>query len=165
MLSLAGLTLGAVWGMRHAFEPDHLAALSVLAARDKTPGRTAWLGLFWGAGHTLSLSAMVVFLAFLGGVLPATVDTAIDILVATMLIAMGIASLWRSIHATRDVRDRDDVAFKSSVRTPVRPCVDRPPTHWRLAARPLLVGLVHGLAGSGALVAMVASRLPTLTAQ
>src|SRR5438874_6601892 len=60
-----GSTLGAVLGMRHALEPDHLAAVSTLVADERKSTRALLLGVCWGVGHTIALVAVGVVLIVL----------------------------------------------------------------------------------------------------
>lgn len=151
MTSLAlGLVLGLVLGMRHAVEPDHLAAVSTLVeARHR--GSTAVLGAFWGIGHLASLLGVGCILAALDARLPARLADTFELLVAAMLVVLGVRALRRArLHG-------------SMGRTGARPG-EANHVHggpWTFAWRLFLVGVVHGLAGSGALTALVMAELPT----
>ena len=65
--------LGSLLGMRHAFEPDHLAAVSTLVTRERGGYKAALLGAWWGLGHTLSLLVVGTVLVFLRAEMPARV--------------------------------------------------------------------------------------------
>ena len=146
MVSLAtGLLLGFLLGMRHALEPDHLAAVSVLVTRRGRPGAGAVLGAIWGVGHTVALLAVGCVLASLGSRLPARWAAGFELLVATMLVTLGIRAIVRGWRAARAPDQQAGAAA----------------SRWRFARRPLVVGLIHGLAGSGALTALVLASLPT----
>src|SRR2546425_4802670 len=60
MEAVAGSLLGVLLGMRHACEPDHLAAISTLVAEERSARKGLLLGLFWGAGHTAALLGVAV---------------------------------------------------------------------------------------------------------
>ena len=60
-------------GMRHALEPDHLAAVSTLVSRERNRYKAAWLGIFWGLGHTAALIAVGIVLIVMRAQLPAGV--------------------------------------------------------------------------------------------
>lgn len=146
MVSLVtGLLLGFLLGMRHALEPDHLAAVSVLVTRRGSPGAGAVLGAIWGLGHTVALLAVGCVLAAIGSRLPARWAAGFELLVATMLVTLGARAIVRGWRVPRS-HDRQAGAAASK---------------WRIARRPLIVGLIHGLAGSGALTALVLASLPT----
>ena len=133
---LTAIVLGIAQGARHSFEPDHLAAVSVLIGDSRGLRRSAWLGAVWGLGHTLSLTAMSIALLGFGAALPAAADRIFTLSVALILIVLGVRSLLRTQHhpSTRPVRS---------------------------PLQALLVGMIHGLAGSSALTAMVFVGLPT----
>ncbi|MDB4968765.1 MAG: Nickel transporter UreH [Myxococcales bacterium] len=136
----AGLA-GLVLGLRHALEPDHLAAVSTMVAERPGARRGLRLGAAWGLGHTLALLAVGATLALLQVSLPPRVADAFELGVAVMLIVLGARAV---------------LVRKRAVTRPLRPA--------RVERRSLVVGLVHGLAGSGALTALVMATLPT-TAQ
>ena len=130
------IALGIAQGARHSLEPDHLAAVSVLVGEHRDLRRSALLGTLWGIGHTSSLVVVGTALAAFGAALPAAAERAFDVAVALMLVVLGARAMMRGGHhdAPRPVR------------TPLQA--------W-------IVGSIHGLAGSGALTAMVFATLPT----
>ena len=137
------LVLGLVSGFRHAFEPDHVVAVSTLVDGDRQLGRSVRLGLVWGAGHTTTLVLGVLLIGALK--LPLSEDELglFELPVAAMLIGLGV---W-------------------SLRDAVRPRSHAGHTHHaREGWAGYGVGLVHGMAGSGALLLLVAAALPTLAA-
>jgi hypothetical protein len=146
MVSLAtGLLLGFLLGIRHALEPDHLAAVSVLVTRRGSPGAGAALGALWGLGHSLALFVVGSVLAGMGSRLPPRLADTFELLVAAMLVTLGARAILRAGRGARAARDLPAGAG------------------WTMARQPLLVGLIHGLAGSGALAALALAGLPTVT--
>jgi hypothetical protein len=127
---LAPIVLGLAQGARHSLEPDHLAAVSTLLGDNRSAQRSAWLGAIWGVGHTVSLVAMCVAVVGFGAMLPAEADQAFALTVAALLVALGVRSLWQTRH--RDAR--------RTIRGPIQA---------------LTIGVIHGMAGSSALTAMV----------
>lgn len=161
---LAGSSLGSLLGMRHALEPDHLAAVSTLVTSERSSFRAALLGACWGLGHTLALVVVGAVLVLLRAEMPPRITDVFEFFVALMLIGLGL----RAIHqATREGTSGPARAHRHrGVEHVHRSGV--PHVHigaWTLARRPLLVGAVHGLAGSGALTALVLATLPTTAAQ
>jgi nitrile hydratase accessory protein len=148
----ASAGLGTVLGMRHALEPDHLAAVSTLMTGDRSSAKAAWLGAWWGLGHTLTLFTAGALLVVLQAEMPTIVAQVLDACVVLLLVGFGA----RAIHqgARRVPRGPTHSHKKPMGWSPFQ--VDR----WTLA-RPLLVGAVHGLAGSGALTALVVTTLPS----
>lgn len=158
-LPLAAATgLGLAIGLRHALEPDHLMAVATLVARERGLGAAVRLGASWGIGHTLALLALGSILIAARLAVPAGIDMLFELAVATMIFAMGLRSVvdaWRlnrdgqvALHRHGDVRH---VHATAGAHVHVLGVA--------LATRPLLVGLVHGLAGSGALTAMAMAGL------
>src|SRR6476646_7531112 len=89
-------------GVRHALDPDHLAAVSVLAADAPGPRRGALLGALWGVGHAAALLGTGVVLAALAAELPAALCDAFELAVAAMLILLGARAVHRAVRAAGD---------------------------------------------------------------
>jgi ABC-type nickel/cobalt efflux system permease component RcnA len=156
--------LGSLLGMRHALEPDHLAAVSTLVTGERCGLKAAWLGACWGLGHTFTLLIAGTALVFLRTEMPARASDAFELLVAVMLVGLGLRAIYR---AARQGPDGPAYPHHHGRLVHVHPGV---PAHmhigrWTLARRPLLIGAVHGLAGSGALTALVLATLPSTAAR
>ncbi|HEY0194630.1 MAG TPA: hypothetical protein VGC42_26140, partial [Kofleriaceae bacterium] len=147
--SLAAVVLGLLLGLRHAFEPDHLTAVSTLVVESRDPWRGVRLGAIWGLGHTLSLAIVGTLLLATGRVLPARAAAGFELVVAAMLIVLGVRAVWRALRGPA-VHAHDGSVHRHG---------------HRFAGRPLIVGLIHGLAGSGAITALVFAELPTLASR
>ncbi|OLB62475.1 MAG: hypothetical protein AUI11_05445 [Acidobacteria bacterium 13_2_20CM_2_66_4] len=160
-------SLGSLLGMRHALEPDHLAAMSTLVAAhgDERSGyKAALLGVCWGLGHTVSLLAVGAALVVLRAEMPAFASDLFELFVALMLVGLGLRAMYL---AARQGPAGPSRVHHHGHRVHVHPGA---PAHihigaWTLARRPLLIGAVHGLAGSGALTALVLATLPTTAAR
>src|SRR5207245_4699303 len=96
LLAVAGISL--LLGFRHAFDPDHLAAVSTLATRQGSVLRASWLGIVWGLGHTASVGAVALLVIGAGFSLPERLWPAADFLVGLLLVALGAAVLWRYVR-------------------------------------------------------------------
>lgn len=167
------LSLGLVLGAQHALEADHVAAVSALLSEQRGLTRACLQGAFWGVGHTLAiLSAALVVVGFGFKIFP---DAGIwlELGVAALLIYLGGRVLLRSL---RDVRiHRHSHAHDGRTHTHLHLHTDSPQAHHHAHlsgvhlsgawARPLLVGLCHGLAGSGALVLLITASLSSRPAQ
>src|SRR6188508_1901437 len=90
---LTGSGLGSLLGMRHALEPDHLAAVTTMVSRERSSVRAALLGAWWGFGHTLALLVVGAALVIVRAELPAAISDAFELAVALMLIVLGIRSV------------------------------------------------------------------------
>ena len=143
----ASAGLGALLGMRHALEPDHLAALSTLLTGERNVRRAAWLGVYWGIGHTLTLLVAGTLLVVLRTDMPAIVADVLAWAVVLLLVGFGFRAIALSAGHT-------SVGPTHSHVHGARPA-SIPAGRWTLARRPLMVGMVHGLAGSGALTALI----------
>ena len=138
--TIPALLLGLVLGARHALEPDHLTAVSTLATEEPSPRRGLLLGAIWGLGHSASLFAVGTVLALLHAEMPRRLAEGCEVAVGVMLIVLGLRALAR-------------------VRTPAPRVHAHAPRAF--AWRSLAVGMIHGLAGSGALTALVLAELPS----
>lgn len=156
---LTGL-LGIALGMRHALEPDHLAAVSTLAAEQKSARAGLVLGALWGAGHSAALLLVGGSLALVELKMPAALVNGFEVLVAAMIIALGARAL---VKAVREGRQGQLATHRHGAlqHTHLAPGDHLHVSRWTLATRPLLIGVVHGLAGSGALTALVIADLPS----
>lgn len=149
--------LGILMGMRHALEPDHLAALSVLLTGERSVRKAAWLGVYWGIGHTLTLLAAGTLLVVLRAEMPEMASDVLAGAVVVLLIGFGARAIYLSASPLTPARGHTHTHGVSR-----RAAAGGP---WALARRPLLVGAVHGLAGSGALTALVMATIPALGAR
>ncbi|MEO7134516.1 MAG: nitrile hydratase accessory protein [Vicinamibacterales bacterium] len=152
----ASAGLGALLGMRHALEPDHLAAVSTLMTGERSSTKAAWLGAWWGLGHTLTLFATGALLVLMQAEMPAIAALVFEICVVLLLIGFGVRAIYQG--ARRRPVGPTHTHRKPGPSSSLR--VDR-----STAARPFLVGAVHGLAGSGALTAIVVTTLPSTIAR
>jgi hypothetical protein len=156
--------LGSLLGMRHALEPDHLAAVSTLVTGERNNVKAAILGACWGLGHTFSLIVVGGILVILRAEMPARVADVFEFFVALMLIGLGLRAIYLAArqgpagpahvhHHGATMHEHNGVPAHVHIGT------------WTLARRPLIVGAVHGLAGSGALTALVVATLPSAAAR
>ncbi|HKG21748.1 MAG TPA: hypothetical protein VKC34_07595, partial [Blastocatellia bacterium] len=157
------LVLGFVLGLKHAVEADHIAAVSTILSEKKGLVRSSIIGGLWGVGHTASLLIAGVAVLLLGIQIDERVALALEFCVALMLIALG-ANAIRKLASSRAVHlhehkhgGREHAHLHLHDGTP-EPAVA---THHglRLNVRPVLVGMVHGLAGSAALMLLILSSI------
>jgi ABC-type nickel/cobalt efflux system permease component RcnA len=154
--------LGLLLGMRHALEPDHLAAVSTLVTERGDSRSGLWLGAYWGLGHTLALLVMGAVLAVFRTTLSARTTVAFELGVSVMLLFLGVRALIRArAEMARGAPHRH--AHRGLPHVHAGHAAHVHLGHRAFALRPLLVGLVHGLAGSGALTALVLAGFDTNT--
>jgi hypothetical protein len=152
----ASAGLGTLLGMRHALEPDHLAALSTLLTGERSVRKAAWLGVYWGMGHTLTLLVAGTLLVVLRADMPARTSDFFALAVAVLLVGFGFRAIYLSARQAPAGPTHSHVHGAVSLSAS---------GSWTLARRPLLVGAVHGLAGSGALIALLMATIPSMGAR
>src|SRR5205085_3659282 len=86
---VASAGLGALLGMRHALEPDHLAAISTLLTGERNVRKAAWLGVYWGVGRTLTLLVAGTLLVVFRADMPAMAADLLASAVVLLLMAFG----------------------------------------------------------------------------
>lgn len=145
-----GWAFALVLGVRHASEPDHLVAVSTLIAARPSRAGSAWLGALWGVGHSLALLIVGGLLLALRMRLTETLADLLELGVSAMLLVLGGRALRRAYRATQRHSHAGDPHVHSTQLGA-----------WHSARRPLLVGLVHGMAGSGALTALALAAMPS----
>jgi High-affinity nickel-transport protein len=158
--------LGSLLGMRHALEPDHLAAVSTMVTRERGTRGAAFLGACWGVGHTLALLAVGAVLVVLRAEMPPRMADLFELFVAVMLITLGARAIYQAARQGVDGPMRTHAHGHGRILHAHHSGAAH--VHigtWTLALRPLLVGAVHGLAGSGALTALVLTTLPSTAAR
>lgn len=158
------LGLGFLLGMQHALEADHIAAVSSIAARRSQVGDIVRHGLTWGLGHTLTLFVFAGAALLLGHAIPESLARPIEAAVGVMLVGLGGHVLWRlwrdRVHFHRHGHGDGTVHFHAhSHAGEIAPHARTAHAHehgfrWRT----LLVGLMHGMAGSAALLVLTVSQ-------
>ena len=157
------LAFGFVLGLKHAVEVDHLAAVSTIVGERKSLLSSLVVGGLWGVGHTISLLIAGILVILLHVEISERVAVALEFLVGLMLVALGanaLRKLWCGGHLHLHVH-------RHGGREHIHPHIhDGSPetdidTHHGLhpSMSPLLVGMVHGLAGSAALTLLVLSTI------
>jgi hypothetical protein len=161
---IAALGLGFLLGLRHAMEADHVAAVSTFVSQDRTLLRACLRGTFWGIGHTAALLAAGLAVIAFKLRIPPGLERGVDTCVGLVLILLGGHVLLRalgalSLHSHEHVHDG---VRHSHVHVHVGPGAAHDHVHlFAGARRPLLMGLLHGLGGGGALVLVVLATLPS----
>lgn len=142
MTASVWLTLGVgfVIGLRHATDADHVAAISTLVGEQRSLWRTTLLGIRWGIGHTASLMVAGALVIGAGVRIPEVFDAALEIAIAVMIVLLGGRVLYTlaSSRTAGRTHETESVAAR-----------------WR----PVLIGSLHGLAGSGALTLLVMTEV------
>lgn len=162
------LLLGLLIGMKHALEADHVAAVASLAARSRTLGSGVRLGVAWGIGHTATLFVVGATVLSFDAVIPASVAHWLEFAVGIMLILLGADVLRRMIRARAHFHLHDHGprthfhAHSHDGENRVKAARHDHDHPKGLQARAVMVGLVHGLAGSAALVLLTLSSIESV---
>ena len=160
------LGLGLILGLKHATEVDHVVAVSTIVSQHRNVLRSALVGALWGIGHTASLLVIGLIVLSLRVAIPEQVSTWLEFCVALMIIGLGAVALWRSLRKREHVHvhehNHDGVSH-------VHIHFHEPETRHHegkahshavsaVGIKPVLIGTMHGLAGSGALMLLVLTQ-------
>jgi hypothetical protein len=185
MSSLVAITLiGFVLGMRHATDPDHVIAVTTIVSRQRSLGSAALIGAFWGVGHTITILAVGSAIILFNVVIPPRIGLTMELAVGIMLVLLGVLNLT---GVTRAISERltpgragghshphehgDYVHTHLHSHAPGHHGHSEDATpQARLdrrfgglgayqAIRPLVIGIVHGLAGSAAVALLVLATI------
>lgn len=166
---VAILALGFFLGMRHATDADHVVAVSTIVSRERGLGSAALIGGLWGLGHTITILAVGAGIILFTLVIPPRLGLSMEFSVGLMLVFLGTLNLLGfqrdadpkgdAMHAHRHANsamEHNHITADSSVGL-----LDRRFASWTIYqwARPFLVGLVHGMAGSAAVALLVLTTL------
>lgn len=159
------LAFGFVLGLKHALDADHLAAVSTMASERRSLLDSSLIGALWGLGHTISLMISGVLVILLHFEINERTSRALEFGVGLMLVFLGVNALrklirgghvhmhmhehggrWHAHPHVHDAKHEDELSTHHGL---------------KLGARPLLIGLVHGMAGSAALTLLVLTTIPS----
>ena len=160
------LVLGLLVGMRHAIEADHVAAVAALTQRSRGLRNAVRLGVAWGLGHTLTLFVAGTVVLSLDGVMPEQIARIFEFVVGIMLMLLG-ADLLRRLIAARvhfHVHRHEDGTIHFHAHSHAGEADHASSRHDHvhergLSGRALAVGLMHGLAGSAALILLTIGQI------
>ena len=158
------LGLGFLLGMQHALEADHIAAVSSIAARRTDVGDIVKHGLTWGLGHTLTLFVFAGTAIVLGEAMPEHLTRPLETAVGIMLVGLGAHVLWRlwrdRVHFHHHSHGDGTIHLHAhSHAGEAAPHALSQHAHGHgFRWRTLLVGLMHGMAGSAALLVLTVSQ-------
>ncbi len=162
---LSVLGLGLLLGLRHAADPDHVAAVSTFIASAPRQARAWKLGAAWGAGHALTLLAVGGAIIMLRLRLPSYWAPAVESIVGIVLVALGLGSLLRPTGGSRILVHEHSHEHQDGAHGHA-PLSSAPHAHPHLHGikppfkRSFFVGLIHGLSGSAAVALAVLALIP-----
>jgi sulfite exporter TauE/SafE len=158
------LAIGFVLGLQHATEADHLAAVSTIVSEKKNLLTASIVGGLWGIGHTISLFAVGILVIFLKLQITETLEARLEAGVGLMLVILGLNALRKLFQASKiHVHTHEHDGHRHAHIHSHKKNADEI-THHRLSPRSVAIGMVHGLAGSAALMLLVVPTIssPTL---
>jgi sulfite exporter TauE/SafE len=157
MTLLAVLALGFFLGMRHATDSDHVLAVSTIVSRERTPRAALWVGALWGVGHSATIVTVGGAMVLFGWVIPPRLGLSMEMSVAIMLVVLGVINLSGALN--RIERAAHHHRAPAVAATPGSVALKR-----RGGLRPVIIGVVHGLAGSAALALLVLATIESVSA-
>lgn len=144
------LLLALLIGIRHAFEPDHLAAVLAVSAQSNSITATARQGAIWGIGHTITLFVFSMLLLGMQIEINESIFLSFELLVGLVLILMGINVINNTqILFSKKSNNYSVISNKYSRGT-------------ILSLKALGIGLLHGAAGSGVIIAIVSTTIDSI---
>lgn len=161
--AFAVLLIGFVFGLYHAVEADHLAAVSAIVSEHKNVLTASIIGGFWGFGHTISLFVVGGLVIFLKFEITESTEGLLEGVVGVMLVVLGINAI-RKIFAVQKIHahshahgghEHSHIHIHHNEKTET--------SHHRFAPRAVAVGMIHGLAGSAGLMLLVLPTIPSAT--
>ena len=176
------IALGFFLGMRHATDPDHVIAVTTIVTRERQISKSAWIGAFWGVGHTLTIFVVGAAIILFDLIIPPCIGLSMELAVGLMLILLGVInvrSFFNSVPVSADnarshshPHSHGDYVHThphshapeqhphDESKTPLAK-LDRVLSRFRAyrPIRPLIIGIVHGLAGSAAVALLVLATI------
>lgn len=183
---LSIVAIGFFLGVRHATDPDHVIAVTTIVSRQKKVSRAALTGAFWGLGHTLTIFVVGAAIILFGIVIPARIGLSMELSVALMLIILGAMNVVAFLRSAQSIAKVEGAAATLHTHhhshgdyIHSHPHGHNPESHPHALdntplarmdrlfgqqelyrhLRPLLIGIVHGLAGSAAVALLVLTTI------
>lgn len=150
------LIFGFLLGIKHAFDADHIVAVSTMISELKNPLRTALIGTYWGFGHTTTLFIVGLIILLLKISIPENISLSFELVVGFMLVFLGLKAIRQdSINLHEHSHQHEDTAHSHLHFHEFK-------KHFHRHHKSFLIGLVHGLAGSGTLMILVLSTVRSI---
>jgi ABC-type nickel/cobalt efflux system permease component RcnA len=181
---LSIIAVGFFLGMRHATDPDHVIAVTTIVSRQRNLLKAAMTGIFWGIGHTLTIFVVGTLIILFDVVIPARIGLSMELSVGLMLIILGVMNIVSFVRSARSISPQNselihrhphshgdyvhshphghdpDAHPHNANQTPLT-WLDR--LFGRIGLyqqlRPLVVGIIHGLAGSAAVALLILTTI------
>jgi ABC-type nickel/cobalt efflux system permease component RcnA len=165
---LSVLGFGFILGLKHALDPDHMVAVSTIVSESKSVKRSSLVGTFWGLGHTASLLLAGIIVIALKVQISDRVALWMEFTVALMLILLGVKAIIKPLRRWKLHRHSHTHDGSTHTHIHLHRC-DEEQRHQHshlidIGVRPVLVGMVHGMAGSAAVTLLVLTTIPSAVA-
>jgi len=153
--------LGLLLGMRHSTDPDHVVAVSTIVSKQRSIRQAGLIGTIWGLGHTLTIFAVGSVIILFGVVIPPRLGLSMEFSVALMLILLGLLNLTGVMQRVTSYLTRNRKPLQPPTLSRAETLLDRSIGRFGVyqCVRPLVIGIVHGLAGSAAVALLVLSTI------
>jgi ABC-type nickel/cobalt efflux system permease component RcnA len=161
--------LGLILGMRHSTDADHVVAISTIVSKQRNIRNAAFIGSVWGLGHTITIFFVGSLIILFGVEIPPRLGLSMEFSVAVMLVLLGVLNLTGVMQKVVGYLT-PSIALLADTSAPQQPGKSRMRMEKWLdnsvgrfglfqCLRPLIIGLVHGLAGSAAVALLVLSTI------
>lgn len=151
------LILGLIFGLKHATEPDHVVAVSAIVSEHKNLLKAASVGVLWGIGHTISLIVVGLFVLGLRLAIPESIANWLEFSVSLMIIWLGVSAFVSALRQKPTNANSDD---EKPIQDEKRPIFNG--LFSKINLKPVIVGGIHGLAGSAALTLLVLTQINSI---
>jgi ABC-type nickel/cobalt efflux system permease component RcnA len=152
------LALGFALGLKHAVEADHLAAVTTIVSERRSLWSASLVGGFWGVGHTISLFIVGALVVFLKLQIDEKTEGYLESGVGVMLVLLGANALYKLLRGDKPHLHKHTHDGKPHIHLHTHEKAAKN-THHKLTIRSVVVGMIHGLAGSAALMLLI---VPTI---
>lgn len=134
------LLIGFLLGIKHAIEPDHVIAVSTIVNESKTLKRSVFAGVYWGIGHTATLFIVGMILIIAKNTITNSVAMSLEFMVGIMLVTLGLNNIFPMANPSHSHLTSGQKRKRTHIKS-------------------FCIGLVHGLAGSAAMVLLTMSTV------
>ena len=153
---LLSCALGLGFGLVHAFEADHVAAVTTLVTSGKGPRAAAQLGAAWGFGHAIPLLSIGAVLVALDWRVPASISDGLELVVVAMLVVLGVRAIAQALKKVPDLNKHSHAHQHNEPHDH-----DAPHTQVRTPRGAVLIGFIHGASGTAAVALSALLTLPS----
>jgi sulfite exporter TauE/SafE len=158
MSIIVALSIGFILGIKHALEPDHVIAVSTIASKSKSLWRSSLSGVFWGIGHTMTLFIVGILLIVLKYEISETWALSLEFLVGVMLVYLGLSTLYVGNRKKIHFHEHDHEGYVHNHFHETHRHEHQEVSY----VKSVLIGMIHGLAGSAAMTLLTMSTVETV---